>query len=61
MTNQLTLEDLDLILESLQYKKEAYRDSEKHPDYEFKQSQLKRVDDLADKIRSIIKSKRDLD
>ena len=47
----LTIADLDFIMESLQYKKKNFNESLDHPSYEFKQSQLKRVDDLAEKIR----------
>lgn len=54
---ELTIADLDFILESLQYTKKAFDESQEHPSYEFKQSQLNKVDDLTDKIRSIKKNK----
>jgi hypothetical protein len=56
MENKLTNEDLDFILESLKYTKRNFRESQDHPNHEFKQSQLKRVDELADKIRAIKKN-----
>ena len=56
MDHQLTIEDLDFILASLEYTKKNFRESKDHPDYKFKQSQLKKVEDLANKIKVIKKN-----
>lgn len=53
---QLTNEDLDFILESLKYTKRNFEDYEKYPSYEYKQSRIKSVNDLADKIKTIKKN-----
>ena len=53
---QLTNEDLDFILESLKYTKRNFEDYEKYPSYEYKQSRIKTVNDLADKIKTIKKN-----
>lgn len=57
MEQTLTKEELDILIESLGYKKREIQDHQRHPSYEFKQSELKKVEDLTDKIRAIKKSK----
>ena len=56
MEHTLTKEELDTIIESLGYKKDRIQNYQEHPSYEFKQSELKKVEDLTDKIRAIKKS-----
>lgn len=53
---QLTNEDLDFILESLKYTKKNFEDYQDYPSYEYKQSRLKTVNDLADKIKALKKN-----
>lgn len=51
--DQLTREDLDLIVEALGYKKQAVVDYNGYPSYEFKQSQLARVESVIAKVRAM--------
>lgn len=52
---QLSNEDLDFILESLKYTKRNFEDHQDYPSYEYKQSRIKTVNDLADKIKALKK------
>lgn len=52
---ELNREDLDLILQSLNHTKQNYVDYDKHPSYEFKQLQIRKVEDTIKKIRSLKK------
>ena len=56
MTDQLTTEDLDLILESLRYTKQV-RSEYKYDSYEFKQAQVARLEGVIEKIRAIRNAK----
>jgi hypothetical protein len=56
MTDQLTTEDLDLILESLRYTKQV-RSEHKYDSYEFKQAQVARLESVIEKIRAIRNAK----
>jgi hypothetical protein len=51
MMRQLTKEGLGLSLEALGYKKQAVVDYNGYPSYEFKQSQLARVESVIAKVR----------
>jgi hypothetical protein len=51
MPDRLTTEDLDLILESLRYKKQAVVDYKNYPSYEFKRAQIERVENVIEKVR----------
>lgn len=53
MTDQLTGEELDLILESLRHTKQAFSDYKDYPSYEFKQAQVAKVESVIKKVRSI--------
>lgn len=53
---KLNKEDYNLILESLDYTRFNYENSDKHPTYEFKQEQLKKVNDLIMKVKEVAKS-----
>lgn len=56
MADQFTREDLDLILQALEYQKQAFADYEEYPSYEFKRAQIARVESVIEKIRSIRKA-----
>lgn len=56
MADQLTTEDLDLILESLRCTKQA-RSEYKYESYEFKQGQVARLESVIEKIRAIRNAK----
>ena len=56
MTDQLTTEELDLILESLRYTKQAFTDYKDYPTYEFKQARVATVESVIGKIRAIRKA-----
>lgn len=53
---KLNNQDYNLILESLEYTRLNYENSDKHPTYEFKQEQLKKVNDLILKVKEVAKS-----
>lgn len=53
MTDQLTREDLELILQALEYQKQAFADYKDYPTAEFKRTQIARVEGVIDKIRAI--------
>lgn len=50
---ELTKEDLEFIEESLLFTRKSFNDYQDYPSYEFKQQQLKRVDDVLEKIREM--------
>ena len=50
---ELTKEDLDLIEQALLYAKKNVAESSTHPSYDFKQQQLRRADEVLDKIRAL--------
>ena len=56
MTSKLTTEELDLVLEALAYKKQAVVDYKGYPSYEFKQTQIARVEGVIEKVRAIRKA-----
>jgi hypothetical protein len=58
MDVQLSLEELDVILESLQYSKQRIEDYDKHPSYEFKRSQLERIERTVERVRALRNSLR---
>ena len=53
MTDRLTTEELDLILESLRHTKQAFADYKDYPSYEFKQARVAIVESVIEKIRAI--------
>jgi len=53
VTEDLTHEDLGLILESLGYTRRAFGDYTGYPSYEFKQQRLADVDAVVAKLRAI--------
>jgi len=55
MEEQLSLNDLDVILESLSYSKQRIADYQHHPSYEFKQQQLERINRTILKVRELRK------
>lgn len=50
----LNKEDLHLILESLNYTKLKFENYDSYPSYEFKQEQLKQVNDLIKKVNVVV-------
>jgi len=50
---ELTKEDLEFLKESLLSTRKSFNDYQDYPSYEFKQQQLKRVDDVLEKIREM--------
>ncbi|MCP4421064.1 MAG: hypothetical protein GY805_31010 [Chloroflexi bacterium] len=50
MSEKLTNQEIDLLLESLKYTREAFESYEHYPSYEFKQQRVKEVDDLRAKL-----------
>lgn len=53
MKNQLTNEDIEIILESLNYSKKAKVDHQNHTSYEFNQNQLNRLESVIAKVRNL--------
>lgn len=53
MNNQLTTDDIDVIMESLKYSKRAIEDYQNHPTHEFKRNQLERIETALTKLRSL--------
>ena len=60
MIEELSKEDLALIEESLKYTRKNFEEYQRYPSYEFKQQQLKRVNDTLAKIREIKKRHRNV-
>lgn len=58
MIEELSKEDLELIEDSLKYTRKNFEEYQRYPSYEFKQQQLKRVNDTLAKIREIKKRHR---
>jgi hypothetical protein len=57
---ELSLSDLDVIKESLNYSRKNIEEYQHHPSYEFKQEQLARINNVAAKVSNIIKAKKKL-
>lgn len=57
MIDELTTEDLELILQALGYQKQAFADYKDYPSYEFKQAQIARVEGVIEKVRAIRNAK----
>jgi len=53
MKDELTRDDLDLIIDSLDKSKQAVTASDKHPDYAFKRKQIESYDNITAKMRAI--------
>ena len=53
MTARLTTEDLDLILQALEYQKQAFADYKDYPSNELRRIQNARVESIIEKIRVI--------
>lgn len=52
----LSLSDLDIIKESLNYSRKRIEEYQDHPSYEFKQQQLARITNVATKVANLIKA-----
>lgn len=57
MADQLTTEDLDLVLQALGYQKQVFTDYKDYPSDEFKRVQIARVESTIEKIRAIRKGR----
>lgn len=55
MTIKLTITDIDVILESLEYSRHYIENYPKYPSYEFKQKQLEGINNAEAKIRALKK------
>ena len=53
MNNELTAEDIDVILESLKYSMRTIADYQGHPTPDFKQNKLDRIQAALAKMRSL--------
>lgn len=51
----LSVGDIDVIVESLGHTLYRYENYDKHPSYEFKQQQVKKVNDTLEKVRLLKK------
>lgn len=56
MTNQLSIQELEIILESLTYTKKTFEDYDKYPSYEFKIKRINEINDLISKVKSLKKN-----
>ena len=55
MKETITIQDIDVILESLKNTKHIFENHQDYPSYEFKQKRITEVDDVASKLRSLKK------
>jgi hypothetical protein len=53
MTDNLTRDDIDLILESLKCYKDRIENYKDYPSYEFKQQQMRRAEAVIAKIKGL--------
>jgi len=52
VTLQLTGFEIDMIIESLQYTKQAKENYDRYPSYEFKRAQVAQVEAVLEKLRT---------
>ena len=53
MKHELTISDLNFILESLEYTRKSFEEYKLYPSYEFKQKRIGEVNDVMDKVRTL--------
>lgn len=53
MNQELTLSDLDFILESLRYTKLRFEEYDRYPSYEYKQGRINDVQEVIAKVQSL--------
>ena len=53
MKKELTISDLDLILESLEHTRKKFEEYELYPSSEFKQKRIGDVNDVMEKVRTL--------
>jgi len=58
MTIELSIQDLQFILESLKDTKIKFEKYESYPDHEFKLQRIKDVETIISKVQSLIKEKK---
>lgn len=57
MENQyLSIDDIDVILESLKYSKLRIEEYQTYPSYEYKQQRLTMISDVVEKLRNLKKA-----
>jgi hypothetical protein len=56
MEKELTTQDLGVIITSLEYSRKHIDESQDHPTYESKQSQINRVNEVLNKVRDLKKA-----
>jgi len=54
--NELTLEEIEIILTSLDYTKQKFQSYTDYPSYEFKQQRIAEVKKVIEKVRAIKKA-----
>ncbi|GAB3917195.1 hypothetical protein [Mucilaginibacter boryungensis] len=54
----LNLHDLEVIKESLSYSRKRIEEYQEHPSYEFKQQQLERINNVANKVSGLIQEQK---
>jgi len=57
MSEKLTPQDLEFILESLKYTKLKFEEYKDYPSNEFKQQRVKEVHDVIAKVKAVLKEK----
>ena len=55
MNTLLTVEEIDIILESLRHTRKSVEEYDKYPTYEYKQQRIKAVNDVTEKIQVLKK------
>ena len=53
MNDQFSINELEVILESLKYSKKTFEDYDKYPSYEFKTQRIKEINELILKVKSL--------
>ena len=59
MSEELTMEDLLFIQESLKYTKDKFENYEKYPSYEYKQKRVDEAATVLGKVAGIIKKRKE--
>lgn len=60
MEHELTISDLNFILESLEYTRKNFEEYELYPSYEYKQKRIGNVNDVMEKVRTLKQTLRKL-
>lgn len=57
MENSLTVNDFEIILESLKYSKKQFEDYEFYPSLEFKNQRIQEIEEVIKKVKEIVSNK----